>query len=114
MTADIGEPDSPGPDRGKRGVMRREPLTRNTGEDPESHKPVHETTTDSLTGKNETRSGAVFAAPRHRSGMDERSLPAHPQGWCSWHRRCDGGRLCDKPGNQSPSRVATIYDRRPS
>jgi hypothetical protein len=24
--------------------MRREPLTRNTGEDPESHKPVHETT----------------------------------------------------------------------
>src|ERR1700692_190973 len=33
MTADIGEPDSPGPDRGKRCVMRREPLTRNTGED---------------------------------------------------------------------------------
>src|SRR5262245_5078408 len=47
MTADIGEPDSPGPDRGKRGVMRREPLTRNTGENSESHKPVHETTTDS-------------------------------------------------------------------
>jgi hypothetical protein len=43
----IGEPDSPGPDRGKRGVMRRESLTRNTGENPESHKPVHETTTDS-------------------------------------------------------------------
>src|SRR5580693_1916299 len=101
MTADIGEPDSPGPDRGKRGVMRREPLTRNTGEDPESHKPVHETTTDSRTGKNETRSGAVFAAPRHRLGMDERGLPANPQGWCSWHRRCDGGRLCDKPGSQS-------------
>jgi hypothetical protein len=30
-------PDSPGPDRGKRGVMRREPLTRNTGEDSASH-----------------------------------------------------------------------------
>src|SRR6516164_9728143 len=101
MTADIGEADSPGPDRGKRGVMRRESLTRNTGEDPESHNPVHETTTDSWTGKNETRSGAVFAAPRHRSGMDERSLPAHTQGWCSWHRRCDGGRLCEKPGIQS-------------
>src|SRR5207342_1629100 len=71
MTADVGEPDSPGPDRGKRGVMRREPLTRNTGEDSASHKPVHGTTTDSLTGKNETRSGAVFAAPCHRFGMDE-------------------------------------------
>src|SRR5271157_1410245 len=34
--------------------------------------------------------------------MDERGLPAHPQGWCSRHRRCDGGRLCDKPGSQSP------------
>src|SRR5208337_1096941 len=90
MTADIGEPDSPGPDRGKRGVMRREPLTRNTGEDPESHKPV-----------NETRSGAVFAAPRHRLGMDERGLPAHPQGWCAWHRRCGSDRLCDEPGGQS-------------
>src|ERR1700674_2661747 len=33
--------------------------------------------------------------------MDEGSLPAHPQGWCSWHRRSDGGRLCDKPGSQS-------------
>src|SRR6516164_9446611 len=101
MTADIGEPDSPGPDRGKRGVMRRESLTRNTGEDPESHKPVHETTTDSWTGKNETRGGAVVAAPRHRLGMDERGLPAHPQGWCSWHRRCDGERLCEEPGSQS-------------
>src|SRR5215210_3029027 len=37
MTCDIGEPNSPGPDRGKRGVMRREPLTSNMGEDPESH-----------------------------------------------------------------------------
>src|ERR1700680_5323713 len=33
--------------------------------------------------------------------MDERSLPADPQGWCSWHRRCDGGHLSDKPGSQS-------------
>src|SRR3984893_18804997 len=33
--------------------------------------------------------------------MDERGLPANPQGWCSWHRGCDGGRLCDKPGSQS-------------
>ena len=32
--------------------MRREPLTGNTGENFESHKPVHETTTDSCTGKN--------------------------------------------------------------
>ena len=30
--------------------MRREPLTGNTGEDLEPHKPVHETTTDSCTG----------------------------------------------------------------
>src|SRR5215470_8186012 len=101
MTVDVGELDSPGPDRGKRGVMRREPLTRNTGENPEAHKPVYETTTDSWTGKNETRGGAVVAAPRHRFGMDERSLPAHPQGWCSWHRRCDGERICEEPGSQS-------------
>src|SRR6059036_1473837 len=47
MTCDIGEPDSPGPDRGKRGAMWREPLAGNTGEDLEPHKPVHETTTDS-------------------------------------------------------------------
>src|ERR1700730_7520779 len=33
--------------------------------------------------------------------MDEGSLPAHPQGWCPRHRRCDGGRLCAKPGSQS-------------
>src|ERR1700693_4705882 len=31
-TCDIGELDSPGPDRGKRGAMWREPLTGNTGE----------------------------------------------------------------------------------
>src|SRR6516164_440327 len=37
----------PGPDRGKRGAVRREPLTGNTGENFESHKPVHETTTGS-------------------------------------------------------------------
>ena len=35
--------------------MRREPLTGNTGENFESHKPVHETTTDSCTGKSGTR-----------------------------------------------------------
>jgi hypothetical protein len=34
-------------DRGKRGAMWREPLVGNTGENSESHKPVHETTTDS-------------------------------------------------------------------
>src|SRR6516225_11103878 len=50
-TCDIGELDSPGPDRGKRGAMRREPLTGNTGEDLEPHKPVHETPTVSCTGK---------------------------------------------------------------
>src|SRR5262245_14700091 len=81
--------------------MRREPLTGNTGEDFEPHKLVHETTTDSYTGKNEARSGVVYATPRHRPGMDERELPAHPQGWCTWHRRRDGGRLCEKPGCQS-------------
>ena len=32
--------------------MWREPLTGNMGENFESHKPVHETTTDSCTGKN--------------------------------------------------------------
>src|SRR6516162_8553326 len=51
ITFDIGELDSPGPDRGKRGAMRREPLTGNTGEDLEPHKPVHETPTVSCTGK---------------------------------------------------------------
>src|SRR5262249_14519940 len=48
-------PDSPGPDRGKRGAMWREPLAGNTGEDLEPHKPVHETTTDSCTGGNATK-----------------------------------------------------------
>src|SRR6202163_280209 len=37
MTCDIGELDSPGPDRGKRGAMWREPLTGNTGENTGSH-----------------------------------------------------------------------------
>src|SRR5262249_61910279 len=54
-TYDIGEPDSPGPDRGKRGAMWREPLTGNMGENFESHKPVHETTTDSCTGGKATK-----------------------------------------------------------
>src|SRR5262249_19688997 len=45
--SDVGEPDPPGPDRGKRSAVRREPLTGNTGENFESHKPVHETTTGS-------------------------------------------------------------------
>src|ERR1700751_3370140 len=34
--------------------------------------------------------------------MAERGLPANPEGWCSWHRRCDGERVCGKPGGQSP------------
>src|SRR4030081_3474801 len=80
MPCDIGEPDSPGPDRGKRGVMRREPLTRNTGEDPESHKPVHETTTDSRTGKNGAGRGGCVRASRQPAGKDVRRLAAHPRG----------------------------------
>ena len=71
--------------------MRREPLTGNTGGDTEPHKPVHETTTDSRTGEERSREGAVLAAPRHRPGMDEGGLPADPQGWCAGHRRCHGG-----------------------
>src|SRR5262249_37311116 len=35
--------------------------------------------------------GIVHAAPRPRSGMDEGSLPAHPQGWCPRYRWCNGG-----------------------
>jgi hypothetical protein len=31
------------------------------------------------------------------AGMDKGSRLAHPQGWCSRHRRCDGGRLRVKP-----------------
>ena len=44
---DVGELDSPGPDRGMGGAARREPLTGNTGEDFEPYKPVHETAADS-------------------------------------------------------------------
>src|SRR5260221_7174418 len=33
--------------------------------------------------------------------MYERGLTASPQGCCTWLRRRDGGRLCDKPGCQS-------------
>src|SRR6516162_8140698 len=76
-TWDIGEPDSPGPDRGKRGAVRREPLTGNTGEKFESHKPVHETTTGSRTGKNGNEGG------RPTSSL---SLPAS-HGWCHLHLR---------------------------
>src|SRR6516162_10210301 len=36
----------------------------------EPHKPVHEPTTDSQLGKDETGGGAVLAPPRHRSGKD--------------------------------------------
>src|SRR5262249_7493409 len=33
--------------------------------------------------------------------MDEGGLPAHPQGWCSRYRGCDGGRVRAEPGGQS-------------
>src|ERR1700692_1460787 len=98
MTADIGEPDSPGPDRGKRGVMRREPLTRNTGED---------LSLTNLSTKRQriaelarTKRGVALSSLHHVIDL-EWMKPADPQGWCPWHRRCDGGRLCDKPGGQS-------------
>src|SRR5262249_30432998 len=58
-------------------------------------------------GKIETRGGFVHAAPRHRFGMAEGGLPAHPQGWCPRHRRCDGGGLCGKPGGQSLGPLGT-------
>src|SRR5215469_63377 len=35
----------------------------------EPYKPVHEPTTDSQSGEDETGGGAVLAPPRHRSGM---------------------------------------------
>src|SRR6516164_10798779 len=76
-TCDIGEPDLPGPDRGKRGAMWREPLTGNMGEDLEPHKPVHETTTGSWTSKNGNEGG------RPTSSL---SLPAS-HGWCHLHFR---------------------------
>src|ERR1700675_3597185 len=101
MTADIGEPDSPGPDRGKRGVMRREPLTRNTGED---------LSLTNLSTKRQriaelarTKRGVALSSLHHVIDLEwmKEAYPANPQGWCSWHRRRDGGRLCDKPGSQS-------------
>src|SRR4051794_8935163 len=46
----------------------------------EPHKPVYEPTTDSQFGEDETGDGAVLAAPRHRSGLDEGGLSADPEG----------------------------------
>src|SRR6185295_4978547 len=67
----------------------------------EPYKPVHEPTTDSRFGEDETGHSAVLAPPRHRSGLDAGGLPADPQGRCSWHRRCHGGRLRSESGGQS-------------
>src|SRR5215470_11841902 len=82
------------------------------GEDLGPYKPVHETTADSRTGENEKRGGIVHAAPRPRSGMDEGGLPAHPQGWCPRYRRCDGGRVCAKPGDHLSDLLERIMSGR--
>src|ERR1700720_1325908 len=71
------------------------------GGDPGPHKPVHEPTTDSQFGENETGDGAVLAPPRHRFRLDDGGLSADPQRRCSWHRRRDGGGLRSEPGSQS-------------
>ena len=62
--AEGGEPGSPGPAGGKGGAARREPSTGNTGENPESHKPVYETAMDSRHGENAPRPGVCLAKPR--------------------------------------------------
>src|SRR5262245_64171020 len=41
--------------------------------------------------------------------MDEGSLPAHPQGWCSRYRRCDGGRVRAKPGGQAFGPLGALF-----
>ncbi len=41
-------------------------MERNKGGDPGPRKPVHEPTTDSRLGEDETRGGALLAPPRHR------------------------------------------------
>ena len=67
----------------------------------EPHKPVHEPTTDSQFGEDETGDGAVLAAPRHRPELDEGGLSADPQRRCSRHRRHQGDGLRGEPGGQS-------------
>jgi hypothetical protein len=71
------------------------------GGDPGPHKPVHEPTTDSQFGENETGDGAVLAPPRHRFRLDDGGLSADPQRRCSRHRRRYGGGLRSEPGSQS-------------
>src|ERR1700691_5894831 len=72
------------------------------GGDSGPHEPVHEPTTDSQFGEDETGGGgAVLAPPRHRSGLDDGGLSTDPQGWCFRHRRRHGGGLRGEPGGQS-------------
>ena len=82
------------------------------GGDSGPHKPVNEPTTDSQLGEDESRGGALLAPPRHRSGLDDRGLPADPQGWCSGHRRCHSGRLRSEPGGQSVDLLERIKSSR--
>src|SRR5262249_13106568 len=81
--------------------MSRGPLAGNTGEDIGPREPVHETTMDSRPGEEETGRGAVFAAPRHRSGMDAGSLRADAQGWGDRHRWGHGGAEANLEANLS-------------
>src|SRR6516164_4609986 len=102
-TCDIGEPDLPGPDRGKRGAMWREPLTGNMGEDLEPHKPVHETTTGSWTSKNGNEGG------RPTSSL---SLPAS-HGWCHLHFRERGSPMKNRKREICPSGCVRVEDGQP-
>ena len=45
------------------------------------HKRLHETTADSEIGEADAREGYDLAVPSHGFGLDDRSLPTHPQGW---------------------------------
>src|SRR6516225_6997533 len=90
-TCDIGEPDLPGPDRGKRGAVRREPLTGNTGENFESHKPVHETTTGSLNWQ-EWKRGRTSYLESFSAGKSRMVSSAPPRARLS-HEEPEAGNL---------------------
>ena len=60
-TAEGGEPGLPGPAGGKGGAARKEPSTGNTGQNPASHKPVHETAMASRHGEDAPGPGVRLA-----------------------------------------------------
>ena len=102
MTADVGEPDLPGPDRGKRGAMRREPLTRNTGED--FRLTNLSTKRQRIAELARTNRGVALSSLHHVIDLEwlKESYQLTRKDGCSWHRRRDGERVCGKPGGQSP------------